>query len=148
MPLDPTHKRLRFERVEAGRIQPLRTRILRPHFAPGELCIFAEDEAAETVHFGLFEAEEHPRYVAAMTLILRSQPGVDQVPALQLRGMYVDASMQHRGMGTRFIESALAPLALRFPQAQVIWCNARLSAQSFYEKLAFKARGEVFEVEK
>ena len=147
MPLEPTQQKLRFERVEAARIWPLRTRVLRPHFAPGKLCIFAQDEAPETLHFGLFETEDDPRCVAAMTLILRSQPGLAQLPAVQLRGMCVDPAMQHQGLGTRLFESALAPLALHLPQAHIIWCNARLSAQGFYEKLGFEPHGEAFDVE-
>src|SRR5690554_8169197 len=82
-----------------------------------------------------------------MTLILRSQPGLAQLPAVQLRGMCVDPAMQHQGLGTRLFESALAPLALHLPQAHIIWCNARLSAQGFYEKLGFEPHGEAFDVE-
>lgn len=148
MPLDPTQQRFRFERVPAARIWPLRTRVLRSHLAPGERCIFAEDEAADTLHFGLFEADKKdPRCVAAMTLIPRSPPGCPQLAAVQLRGMCVEPTLQRRGLGTRLFDSALAPLALQHPQAHIIWCNARLSAQGFYEKLGFEPRGEVFQVE-
>ncbi|AWV90253.1 GNAT family N-acetyltransferase [Bradymonas sediminis] len=148
MSLDAAHQNLRFERTEAARIQPLRTRILRPHFEPGRLCIFAEDDAPSTAHFGLFDPAEDNACVAAVTFLPRHAPDAPDVAALQLRGMCVAESMQGKGLGARLFESTLAPLALLYPDAALVWCNARISAAQFYEKLGFERRGEVFEVDR
>lgn len=146
--LDPTHHGLRFERVEAPRILPLRTRILRPHLEPPKLCRFDEDEAADTAHLGLFNGEINAQNcVAAVTFFPRAAPRAPDEAALQLRGMCVADSWRQRGLGTRLFESALAPLALLYPGARLVWCNARISAAPFYEKLGFERSSAVFDVE-
>jgi predicted GNAT family N-acyltransferase len=61
--------------------------------------------------------------------------------------MCVDDSMQRQGLGERLIEGSLGRLAVHFPSAKIVWCNSRMSAVSFYEKMGFEKEGEVFEVD-
>jgi GNAT superfamily N-acetyltransferase len=140
-PADPLH----LERLSAEQVRPLRTAILRPHFDEGRLCEFAEDEAADTAHYGLVDQAFVPRAVA--TFIHSPFPEDPDAEAIQLRGMCVDEAMQRQGLGERLLEGALGQLAVRFPAVELVWCNARLSAADFYERMGFERTGPVFEVE-
>lgn len=139
------HDSLRFEQLDAERVQPLRTQILRPHFEAGRLCEFEQDEDEDTVHYGLVDAAD--RVVAVATFFPQPCPEKPQPEALRLRGMCVEPVLQGMGLGQRLLDGALGRLAVRFPSADIVWCNARVSAAPFYEKLGFDPIGEVFEVE-
>ena len=77
----------------------------------------------------LFEAE------------LPEQPGTG---ALQLRGMATDSAAQGTGLG-RALVLACADFA-RQQGAQLLWCNARLSAAGFYRKLGFEIVSAEFDI--
>ncbi len=137
------HERLHLERLAAEQVQPLRTKILRPRFDDGEVCEFAEDHHHDTVHFGIVDEDFDVHAVA--TFIHNACPEKPGVEAIQLRGMCVDEPLQGAGLGERLLEGALGQLAVRFPAAKVVWCNARTSAAGFYEKMGFERIGEEFD---
>jgi GNAT superfamily N-acetyltransferase len=62
---------------------------------------------------------------------------------LQLRGMATDAQYQRGGVGR-----AVLTLVHQYAQevGYPLWCNARVSAMGFYEKLGWVAEGEEFDV--
>ncbi len=101
---------------------------------------FAGDFDASTRHVGVFE---QGRCLACATFV-RSE--FEDKPAWQLRGMATAPELQRRGIGRallRFAEELLASQsALR-----AIWCNARLPAVPFYEKLGWTAITEVYVIE-
>ena len=139
------HDSLHLERLAAEQVQPLRTKILRPHFEEGELCEFPQDHHHDTAHYGLVDQDSAAQ--AAVTFIHNKCPEKPDVEAIQLRGMCVHEAMQRQGLGERLLEGALGQLAVGFPAAKIVWCNARLSAADFYEKMGFERIGEVFEVD-
>lgn len=141
---DAPHAAYRFARLSPEAVRPLRTRVLRPQLAPPAQCVFEQDELPETAHFGL--VSESGAVVAVATFFPRACPELGGVAAVQLRGMCVEPGLQGLGLGRRLLESALGPLALLVPGAERVWCNARLSAAPFYEKLGFRPVGEPFEV--
>lgn len=67
-------------------------------------------------------------------------------PAWQLRGMATDSDWQGKGVGARIVAHALDLARRQSPQIKVFWCNARIPARRFYEKIGWKAVGEVFEI--
>ncbi len=140
---------LHLERLTAEQVQPLRTRILRPHFDDGQICEFAEDHHHDTAHFGLVDADFDVHAVATFihNPCPKECPREAGVEAIQLRGMCVDEPEQGQGLGERLLEGALGRLAVRFPSAQIVWCNARTSAAPFYQKMGFQREGEVFDVD-
>lgn len=138
------HASLRFARLSADQVRPLRTRVLRPHLRPPEQCVFAQDDLPDTAHFGLLN--EQAEVVAVGTFFPAECAQFPGEPAVQLRGMCVAPALQGQGLGSRLLEGALGPLALLVPGARRVWCNARMSAAPFYEKLGFQRVGEPFEV--
>jgi len=130
--------------VDVSELLELRTRILRPSFPPGALAHFDGDDELTSRHFALFD--EHDRCVACLTLMSRPTPEAPDRPAVQLRGMAVDAALQKQGLGARLLDFALGRAAVAFLPARVVWCNARIRARSFYERAGFQVIGDVFEV--
>lgn len=142
---DSLHQSMHLERLAAEQVQPLRTEILRPHFDEGRLCEFPQDHHHDTAHYGIVDDDFAVH--AVVTYIHNECPHKPGVEALQLRGMCVDEPMQGHGLGERLLEGSLGQLAVSFPSAKIVWCNARTSAVGFYEKMGFETSGEEFEVD-
>jgi predicted GNAT family N-acyltransferase len=130
--------------VDAERVQPLRTEILRD-WEPGRLCVYDEDERDQTHHFAVVDEAGEVRGV--VTYVRRRCPEMDEEPGYQLRGMAVAPDDQGVGVGRRLVEASMPRLALAEPDAEILWCNARAQVVGFYERLGFKAVGELFEIE-
>ena len=125
-------------RVAVDTILPLRHRILRPGL-PAETARFDGDLDAGTRHSAAFLGEEP---VACLSLMPSEWEGQ---PAWQLRGMATDSRQQGRGLGRQLFEAAAID-AGRAEPGRVCWCNARMSAVGFYEKLGWRVVSEPFDV--
>lgn len=144
MPIDPIHQALRLDILPAEGVRPLRTRELRPNFGPDQLCKFDQDESPQTTHFALLDRQDEPAAVA--TFFPQECPEFPRQAGVQLRGMCVKSELKRRGLGRRLLDGALPQLALIYPDAQLLWCDARISASRFYHKMGFQPAGEVFEL--
>jgi ribosomal protein S18 acetylase RimI-like enzyme len=52
--------------------------------------------------------------------------------------------MQGRGAGRRLVENGIG--VARASGAELMWCNARVTARGFYERLGFVAVGDEFDL--
>ena len=77
-----------------------------------------------------FNLEPHPDFVARAPY--------------RLRGMATDSDFQGQGVGRITLQFGFAELARR--QSDFLWCNARVSAFSFYEKMGFSLHGPIFDI--
>lgn len=125
-------------RVAVAEILPLRHRILRPGL-PFETARFDGDLDAATRHFAA-TAGNGP--IACLSLMSSTWEGR---PAWQLRGMATAEREQGRGLGRRLLEAAVAEAGREEPD-RIFWCNARVSAVGFYEKLGWRVVSEPFDV--
>ncbi|MEM1348939.1 MAG: GNAT family N-acetyltransferase [Myxococcota bacterium] len=126
-------------------ILELRTRVLRPHFPDGELARFDGDHEESSLHWAALDVRGD--VVGCLSYMVRRGPGSlpkSYESEVQLRGMAIAPEVQRRGVGRRLLESSMGILALRYPGGRV-WCDARTSAQGFYQGAGFEAFGEVFE---
>lgn len=123
---------------------PLRTKILRPGYPPGELATYDADAAPHTLHVGALQGE---RVVGVATFLVDPWPGAPEVPAVRLRGMAVEAGLRGQGVGADIMVFALERLPALRPECDWLWCNARIRARSFYERLGLEGVGEVFEID-
>ncbi|MFZ2957972.1 MAG: GNAT family N-acetyltransferase [Candidatus Ozemobacteraceae bacterium] len=73
------------------------------------------------------------------------KPGEPE-PAWQLRGMAVSASYQGGGIGRSLLHYAETELAAASP-VRLWWCNARVSALPFYQKLGWTIASGEFSVD-
>jgi GNAT superfamily N-acetyltransferase len=113
----------------------LRHRVLRPG-RPESTAHFAQDSARGTVHFGAFD--ENGAVIGCASVL-----ELDDEKSLQLRGMATAPEWQGKGVGRAVLEAAQQ---LAKKRGLPLWCNARVSAQAFYEKCGWEAEGEIFEV--
>ncbi|RDV37131.1 GNAT family N-acetyltransferase [Bradymonadaceae bacterium TMQ3] len=134
---------LRLDAALTDAILPLRTRVLRPHLAPGRLAHFEGDDHPHTRHFAAWRGEE---VVGVLSLFQNPMPG-NTPPAWQLRGMAVAPEVQGQGVGGRLLEHALTRQALADPTITWVWCNARQRAVPFYERHGFAIVSPLFDIE-
>jgi GNAT superfamily N-acetyltransferase len=126
-------------RASIKEIIDLRQAVLR-HGLPRETAIFPGDEAPTARHYAAVAGES---IVGCATLHLNQWKGT---PAWQLRGMAT--SPEFRGVGTgralvSFFESEiLADAAV----PRQLWCNARVPAAGFYQKLGWQIESDVFDI--
>lgn len=121
--------------ADASEVVPLRHAVLRPG-QPVEAARWSGDDDPTTRHY---VAEDPELGIIGVASLLRAPPDGESGPAWQLRGMAVDERMRGRGVGAamlRYIEVELG---------EPLWCNARTSAEGFYEKLGWRGVGEVFD---
>jgi GNAT superfamily N-acetyltransferase len=128
-------------KVSVDTILALRHRILREGL-PLESACFEGDDAQTTLHFAAYAAGCGSPLVGCLSFMLNS---FGHEPAWQLRGMAVDTPHQCRGVGRQLITHAEETLA-REGRAALLWCNARLPAVGFYQKLGWTVVSEVFEI--
>jgi predicted GNAT family N-acyltransferase len=103
-------------------------------------CYFDGDDDATTFHMGIFNETQ---LVGVATFIERNYPGLSG-KQIQLRGMAVLESQQGKGLGEQLLKKAEKMVLVK--NFQTIWCNARVIAVPFYEKLGYKKNSEPFEI--
>ena len=133
--------------ISATDVLPLRHAVLRPG-RPAASAIFDGDTDLNTVHLG---AHVGNVLVGVATLLPRPTPGNGaagawqlQEGAWQLRGMAVEPTYQRHGVGTALVYACVGEVAKR--DGKLIWCNARLAAVPFYERLGFEVHGDEFDI--
>jgi predicted N-acetyltransferase YhbS len=126
------------ERLGLADIQALRVAVLR-RGTPATTAVYDGDDLPTTVHIG---ARRDGVVVATSTWIHAAWPHDPALPAVQLRGMAVDDSLQGTGIGRRLIHAGLAHA--REVGARVVWAKARDSALAFYERCEFQVVGDQF----
>ena len=127
--------------VEAARVRPLRQRVLRPHQRLEEM-VYPGDDADETFHLAGLDAAGQVLGIASY--YADAHPHGGRAGDWRLRGMAVTAELQGQGLGRRLVE--VGQSHIRKQDGSRLWCNARVSAQAFYEQLGFTAEGDRFEI--
>jgi GNAT superfamily N-acetyltransferase len=117
----------------------LRHRELRPGL-PLATAAFDRDDEPATLHVGAFLGPACDN-VGCASFMRCAHAGR---PAYQLRGMATRSDLVGRGVGgavLRFGEEEL-----RRTGVGLLWCNARVAAVAFYEKMGWSVVSEVFDV--
>lgn len=124
--------------IKAGDTRALRQLILRPHQKPEEL-IYPGDDDNLTVHFGLFENEK----LSGIASLYKDQySGIPEPESWRLRGMATTEECRGKGYGKLLMEKCIEHI--RSNNGKLFWCNARTTAEKFYEIMGMKRTGEVF----
>lgn len=127
-------------------IQPIEVeqawRLRRDALNPGKPLPTARDPR-DTIegayHLGWFEGE---RLLGVGTVSRISLPLDPQAIAWFLRGMSVKESHRSRGIGGKILAALIAYAASCDPGG-IIWCHARLPAESFYLRHGFKLLDQI-----
>jgi len=119
----------------------LRLPILRAGL-PRETAVFPGDDHPSTCHFGAFVSERLVGVASIYEARFAERPEI--VNAWQLRGMATLPEVRGQGCGrvllTRCVEEA------RVRNAELLWCNARTPAVSFYARHGWQVSGSEFEI--
>jgi GNAT superfamily N-acetyltransferase len=126
--------------ITAAEARTVRHPILRAGLPP-ESTILDHDDDAGTRHFGAYD---RARLVGVATFFAEPCPLKPGLRAWRLRGMATVAEMQGRGAGRALVAEGIRVAAA--DGAVLIWCNARVGARGFYEKVGFAAVGDEFEL--
>lgn len=119
-------------------------RILRP-LHPVEMCRYPEDNFKNTFHLGLIASGA---VVCNGTFMQQACAHVllkNAKHPYRLRGMATDENFRGRGCGREIILFAEQELKKR--DCDLLWFNARVSAEGFYKKLGYTAIEEVFDID-
>lgn len=125
--------------AELEEIVELRYRILRPN-RPKDTAYFDIDRLDTTVHFGLFVED-----IAYSCFTLGKNEYKGEL-AFQLRGMATDSIVQGKGYGRQLMEFMMFDWAPK-NEIKLLWCNARIEAVPFYEKLGWKIDSDKFMID-
>lgn len=139
---EPILPNVTFRRSELNDIIALRYDVLCAG-RPREEAQFEGDDLEDTHHFAAFlKNGEGDRNIGCVSYMLNEWDGV---PAWQLRGMAIAPDLAKQGIGTRLIRFAEQVLRDASSTRQQ-WCNARVPAIRFYERLGWAVASEIFEV--
>jgi len=117
------------EQIRAELTWQLRRDILYPALTKREMEM---EEDVDGIHFGLFTENKLAGVVSLF------QNGT----SFQFRKLAVDASFQHKGLGTLLVNYITQYSEEN--SGTLIWCNARVDAVAFYLKLGFAQTGRFF----
>jgi len=124
--------------LSLAEILPLRVAVLRKG-TPTTHCTYPEDDFGDAVHLGIVR-DGH--VVATSTWFTKQCPVVDDVTAVQLKGMAVSENLQGEGLGELLIAAGIDIATER--GASLVWARARDAALGFYIKCEFVATGDGF----
>lgn len=107
---------------------------------PRQDCYFSGDDDAGTFHLGVFDEN---KLVGVATFLENNYSGLTE-KQMQLRGMAVLENYQGKGLGAQLLNKAEEIILKK--NIHIIWCNARIIAVPFYEKLGFQKISKPFEI--
>ena len=127
--------------IDAEKIRPLRHAELRKG-QDFSTTSYLRDHDAETFHMACMVDSN---VVTCATFYPEKTDKISAKNAYRLRGMATDSSFRRKGYARDLMKKSFQKLKLF--GADILWCNARLVAISFYESLGFKIIGEIFNIE-
>ena len=142
--------------ISAEQTRPLRQQILRPHYTLEQLQ-YDGDEDTLAFHVGAFDEEKligvssiFPGIPPIIYESLEIAQSKGDVNVYRIRGVAVLPEYQGQGIGQLMIKAGLdyVDRKAKTNGSSVIWCNARVKAKRFYERLGFEAKGLEFEIPK
>lgn len=130
--------------ITAEETHSLRHQILRPH-QPISECVLPGDEDEASFHFGAFLDD---RLVTIASVFEQRESRFDQLVSFRhqfrLRGMATDEEFRGRGLGAAVLRKCIEVSWAR--GGDVFWCNARVTAVAYYEKMHFHSIPTEFEI--
>ena len=123
-------------------IRPLRLKVLRPGCDKTSV-IYSCDSDNTCFHVA---AKNKKKVIGIATFYKCQHKEIKGVNTFRLRGMATDTDNQQKGIGKKVLKYAFKELIKK--KVDILWCNARLIAVPFYEKIGFKIHGDIFEIKK
>jgi GNAT superfamily N-acetyltransferase len=135
-------KKTKVSQLTLAQVLDLRSRLLRPG-QPIANSQYAEDLDTTTFHLGILD--EFRKTISVATFIQQSHLHfLNSKLSYRLRGMAIEPEFQKKGFGKSLLQEAEQILKNR--GCDLIWFNARATAQEFYIKLGFQSLGKDFDI--
>lgn len=130
-------------RISAHDTYPIRQQVLVPTHELKKAKFEHDDDEDISFHLGAFKDS---KLVSVASFFYERNPIFSDLHQYQLRGMATLPEHQGQGLSSELLTTAFPIIKQNF--CTLLWCNARLSAVGFYEKVGFKKyNDEVFEIE-
>jgi GNAT superfamily N-acetyltransferase len=126
--------------VDVDVILDLRARVLRSGTTSADPT-FPEDRLPTTAHFAVTD-ESTGAVIACGSVFPSPCPTRPDAPAMRLRGMATEPTIQRGGLGTAVVDAIVGWSRER--GAELVWANARDTALGFYRARSFSVEGEGF----
>ena len=104
-------------------------------------CLIEPDSIETTFHMG---AVENKIIVGTSTYLVEKNIQFNSKTQYRLRAMATSPSVRGKQVGRKIIEASIENL--KKMNIDLLWCDARLEATGFYERLGFKMKGEIYNV--
>ena len=135
------------QRIASEATRAVRFRVLWPHRPSEADCTIDLDDRADAIHLGAIAP--HGEVVGVLSLFDQRPdrfPSAfpSNTPVYRLRAMGVLPEWRRQRVGEALIEAAC--LAVKERGAQVLWCDAREVAFSFYESCGFHYLSELYDI--
>ncbi len=121
--------------VDVEVVRPLRHTVLRPG-ATWDESVYPVDHLDDTLHLAVYDGDA---VIGTATVFAEAQ---EERPGWRLRGMAVAEGRRGEGIGSQLLSEVLDQVQSR--GADLLWCNARTEALSFYTRHGFTIVGEEF----
>ncbi|MCB0763616.1 MAG: GNAT family N-acetyltransferase [Flavobacteriales bacterium] len=131
---------MRIQFIKTAETYPLRLQVLRPGGEP-EDAHFATDRTDGAFHLG---ARSGNSVIAIASFHPEKHAGLKGWKQFRLRGMATHPDHVGKGIGKALLTFAMDHLKAQ--HADLLWCNARVLAVPFYEKLGFIREGPEFDI--
>ncbi|PFD96710.1 N-acetyltransferase [Bacillus sp. AFS023182] len=126
--------------IDASETYELRQKILRPT-QQLEDCKYPSDYETNSFHLGAFL---HAELISIASFSAESEPSLQGNNHYRLRGMATMPSFRKQHAGSSLIQQAEVMLKER--EAELLWCNARITVTDYYKRLGFLEHGEIFDI--
>ncbi len=123
--------------------RPLRHLVLWPHIEKEEDCNIDIDHRDDAFHLGVF-VDGELRCVGSF--FETQSPKISFEKQYRLRTMATHPEFHGKGLARQLILHSIE--ILKEKEQDVLWCDARLNAVGFYERLGFTKLDEVYDVPK
>lgn len=130
-------------RINASDTYPIRQQVLIPDHDSKKVKFEHDDDDDISFHLGAFEDS---KLVSVASFFYDRNTLFKDQHQYQLRGMATLPEFQGRGLSSELLNMAFPIIKQNF--CTLLWCNARITAIGYYEKVGFKKYDEnVFEIE-
>lgn len=129
------------ERISPEDTHALRHLVLWPHLESPDVCVIDIDHRSDAMHFGV---RVHHEIVAIGSFFHMTSPKIEATLPYRLRAMAVHPAHRGKDYGQALIREACQQL--RQLDVDILWCDARLKAVPFYQRLGFHMLPEVYDV--
>lgn len=131
------------KRITPEQTRPLRHLVLWSHIEKEDDCVIDIDHRDDAFHLGVF-VDGELRCIGSFFAMF--SPKISFEKQYRLRAMATHPEFHGKGLARELILHALE--ILKEKEQDVLWCDARINAVGFYERLGFSQLDEVYDVPK